>query len=307
MSLLWKKTWRTIWEEREKKSNMPEGKHNLSRLHRMLIIARLWASGMLEIHKSEEDAEEDPGDEEHSGDFGPHSRVFVAKGPICAIAKRFQELVPRDRSWPILEWLTIIGPANFGYWHHIDGVLKFVYRGDIDTGGPESYFNTTEGDIVNWCLGEALKCPKKQNLSLKAIMKRDASMEQALDAYGEDRIAVLSDIADDGANILEKIGTVHKGDGEFASHKVMSYMVDRLIWDALNGGFAYLKVIHRGNCTANMVARAHIDAAKKPKPRFAPWYVSNRHRYLLNEEVRADKKRPKNADGREKSKKQRVS
>jgi len=87
----------------------------------------------------------------------------------------------------------------------------------------------------------------------------------------------------------------------------MSYMVDRLIWDALDGGFAYLKVIHRGNCTANMVARAHIDAAKMPKPRFAPWHFFNRHRYILNEESKADKKRLKNVDGREMSKKQRVS
>ena len=60
-----------------------------------------------------------------------------------------------------------------------------------------------------------MKCPKMQNLSLKAIMKGDAAMEQALDEYGEDRVAVLSDIADDGAYILEKIGTVHGGNGEF--------------------------------------------------------------------------------------------
>lgn len=143
----------------------------------MLIIARLWASGMLEIHNSEEDEEEDPDDEKYSGDFGPHSSVFVAKTPICAISKRVQELAPQDRSWPILEWSTIIGPADFGYWHRIDGILKFVYRGGFVTGGPESYFNTTEGDIINWCLGKALKCPKMQNLSLKAIMKRSAAME----------------------------------------------------------------------------------------------------------------------------------
>ncbi|PVH85904.1 hypothetical protein DL98DRAFT_526937 [Cadophora sp. DSE1049] len=260
----------------------------------------LWASVMLEIHNSVEDEEEHPDDEEYSGDFGPHSRVFVAKAPIRAIAKRFQELAPHDRSWPILEWRTIIEPANFGYWHRIDVIMKFVYRGEFNTGGPESYFNTTEGDIVNWC-------PTMQNISLKAIMKRDAAMEQALDAYGDDQIAILGVIADDSAYTLEKIGTVHKGDGEFETHKLMSYMIDRLIWDALNGCFAYLKVVHRGNCTANMVARAHIDAAKKPKPRFAPWHVFNRHRYLVSEEFKADKKRLKVADGREKSKKQRVS
>lgn len=87
---------------------------------------------MLEIHNSEEDEEEDSDDEEYSGDFGPHSRVFVAKAPICAIARRFQEPVPQDRSWPILEWSTIIGPANFGYCHRIDGILNFVYRGDFE-------------------------------------------------------------------------------------------------------------------------------------------------------------------------------
>lgn len=261
---------------------------------------------MLEIHNNEDDEEEDSDGEDYCGDFGHRSRVFVAKAPICAIAKRVQELAPHDRSWPILEWTTIIGPAKFGYWHRINAIMKFVYRGELDTGGPESYFNTTESDIVNWCLGQALKCPKLQNISLKAIMKRDATMEQALKAYGDDKIAILGAIAEDGADMMARIGTIHKGDGEFEAHKLMSYMVDRLIWDALNGGYTYLNVVHRGNCTANMVARAHVDAAKKPNPRFAPWHVFNRHRYLMSEEFKAENKRVKDADGRQ-LKKQRIS
>ncbi|KAH6717002.1 hypothetical protein BKA61DRAFT_718681 [Leptodontidium sp. MPI-SDFR-AT-0119] len=242
----------------------------------------LWASGMLEIYNGKIDEDIDGDYEAYSGDFGPHCRVFVAKVPICAISKRFQEPVPTDRSWPVVNFHTVLGPSwsgldRFNYWRRIDAFLKFVYRGEFNTGGSDSYFNLTESDVINWCLGAAFKCPKLQNIALKSIMKRDATTE-AMKAYREGESAIWSKIADDSAYLMERIGVVQKGDGEFEPHKLMSYMIDR----------------------------AQVDAAKKPKPRFAPWHVFNRHRYLMSEDLKADKKRA--AQGSDKPKKmQRVS
>ncbi|KAH7313175.1 hypothetical protein BKA65DRAFT_484360 [Rhexocercosporidium sp. MPI-PUGE-AT-0058] len=303
-------------EEEEEEDPVPSLEEDMARnpgrTREEVKYARgLWASGILEIHNDEMDEDEDEYDEEYSGDFGVQCRVFVAKAAICAISKRFQELVPVDRSWPVLEFDVILGPSwsgpsSFNYWRRIDAIMKFVYRGEFNTGGAGSYFNLTESDVINWCLGTAFKCPKLQNTALKAIMKRDAALEEALKACGDDESTILSRIADDSAYLLEKIGVVHKVNGELEPHKLMSYMVDRLTWDALNGGFSYLRVVHRGHCTANMVARAQVDAAKKPKPRFAPWHVFNRHRYLMNEDLKADKKRlPEGSD--KSKKKQRVS
>lgn len=216
---------------------------------------------MLEIHNSATAEEEDEDDEAWSGDFGPQCRVFVAKVPICAIAKRFQELIPSERSWPVLEWQTIMSPSpnQFNYWYRIDAVLKFVYQGSFDTGGPESYFNTTDSDIITWCLGNSFKCPKLQNFALKAVMKRDAATEESMKECGEDENYILRSIAADSAYLMENIGVIHKAEGEFHPHKLISYMMDRLVWDALNGGYQYLTIIHGGNCIANMVARAQVS------------------------------------------------
>ncbi|KAG4436287.1 hypothetical protein IFR05_008227 [Cadophora sp. M221] len=251
----------------------------------------LWASGVLEIYNKKIDRDQDGDYEAYGGDFGPHCRVFVPRTTICAISKRFQQLVPGARSWPILNFHAILGPLwsgpnRFNYWPRMDAILVFVYRDEFNTGGSDSYFNLTESDVINWCLGAAFKCPKLQNTALKSIMKRDATTE-ATKTHRGGKSAMLSEIADDCAELLERIGVIQKANGEFEPHKLMSYMVDRLIWDAFNGGYTYLTAIHGGNCTACIVARAQVDAAKKPKPRFAPWHVFNRHKYLISEDLKA--------------------
>ncbi|CZT03795.1 uncharacterized protein RAG0_10438 [Rhynchosporium agropyri] len=206
----------------------------------------LWASGMIEIHNSAEKGD----------DYSD------------------------DGSWPILEWEILVRGYPFNAWTDFDAILRFVYRGELDRGHPGSAFDTTEGDIINWCLGRILQCPKLQNETMKAIMRRDAATDKGLFSQSDQTFIFLGCPVAECTWMMEKIGVVHKGDGEFEPHKLMSYMIDRLIWDATNGGYAYLNVVHRGGCVANMVARAQVDAATKPKLRFAPWHVFNRHKYL---------------------------
>ncbi|KAL2061888.1 hypothetical protein VTL71DRAFT_7266 [Oculimacula yallundae] len=247
----------------------------------------LWASGMIEIHNSAAAMEEGDLDENDMDDFVPHSRVFVAKAPICAVAGRFQELLPHKRSWPILELEDLVGNHPFNAWTDIDAILMFVYRGEFHA-GTNSYYDSTEGDIVNWRLGMDLQYPKLQNATMKAIMKRDSETQTTLDLMGG-KIPFVTNPVADCICMMEKLGVVHKADGKFQTHKLMSYMIDRLTWDAMNGGFTYLKVVHRGGCVANMVARAQVDAAKKPKPAFAPWHIFNRHKYLMSEDLETSK------------------
>ncbi|CZT00582.1 uncharacterized protein RCO7_03018 [Rhynchosporium graminicola] len=206
----------------------------------------LWASGMIEIHNSAEEGD----------DYSD------------------------DGSWPILEWEILVRGYPFNTWTDFDAILRFVYRGELDCGHPGSAFDTTEGDIINWCLGRTLQCPKLQNETMKAIMRRDAATDKGLFSQSDQTFIFLGCPVAEWTWMMEKIGVVHKGDGEFEPHKLMSYMIDRLIWDATNGGYAYLNVVRRGGCVANMVARAQVDAATKPKLRFAPWHVFNRHKYL---------------------------
>jgi hypothetical protein len=99
---------------------------------------------------------------------------------------------------------------------------------------------------------------------------------------------VYREIAGHELDEIEHTGAKHIGNGKFESNKLLSYKVDKLVWEAAHGGFSWLSVVHNGGCIANMVARAQVEAATS-KPRFPPWHIFNDHKYLMNENPKVAK------------------
>jgi hypothetical protein len=136
-----------------------------------------------------------------------------------------------------------------------------------------------------WTMGLALECPKYQNVAIQELFERDSEDEAELKCDGMKKSEMFSFIASKHLSYLDGIGAKHKANGTFHDNKLLSYIIDKLVWDAMKGGFTWLNVVHKGTCLANIVARACFDAAKKPRPpKFAPWHIFNHQKYLLNVE-----------------------
>ncbi|EKD19620.1 uncharacterized protein L3040_002037 [Drepanopeziza brunnea f. sp. 'multigermtubi'] len=275
----------------------------------------LWASGMLEINNEDDD--------------NIHSRVFVPKALTCSVFRRVQELVPAYRSWPVIDWSDIVEPElglepgyGFDLWGDIDRATKFLYSGKVrrDNHLRNNYMGeeTGAGYIRDWCMGAALGSPKYQNIAMSYMMERDTlgEIDLAQDYEVKHEIfAILADEDLDAISSLREVGFRCMENAAFEPHKLLSYMLDKLVWEAAHGGYSWLKYVYRGGCLANVVARAQVDALKNPAARFAPWHISNQHRYLLSEvpdrdTIKTEKKRPKrvNTEGSASSiKKQRVA
>lgn len=228
---------------------------------------------MLAIHNEDDDVD----------DHDDHTMVFVPKDLICTQSGRIRRLVPTARSWPVLEWDMIVDSSERQYlWTEIDKFLQFLYgrtkkRDSCECGCGDDYI------ITMWVLGSALECPKYQHLAMEQIFKRDSKEEAELKAGNVEMSVILGEIATEHLGALDRIGVKHKLNGTFYKNKLLSYIIDKLIWDAMQGGFTWLNVVHEGTCLASMVARACFDAAKKPRPpKFAPWHIFNQHKYLLN-------------------------
>jgi hypothetical protein len=224
---------------------------------------------MLAIHNDDEDHED-------------HSIVFVPKDLICSQSGLFKRLVPTDRSWPIMEWDVIVDNSGCSdLWSEIDNFLQFLYGGTKKRDSCEC--SCGDDYITMWVLGSALECPKYQHLAMEQIFKRDNKEEAQSKSDDVEMSVDFGDIASEDLGALDRIGAKHKLNGTFYKNKLLSYIIDKLVWDAMHGGFTWLNVVHRGTCLANMVARACFDAAKKPRPpKFAPWHIFNQHKYLLN-------------------------
>ncbi|KAI9054886.1 hypothetical protein LZ554_002030 [Drepanopeziza brunnea f. sp. 'monogermtubi'] len=275
----------------------------------------LWASGMLEINNEVED--------------DILTRVFVPKALACSVFHRVQELVPAYRSWPVIDWSDIVEPGlglepgyGFNLWSDIDRATKFLYSGKVRCDNYLRNYYTGEetraGYIRDWCMGAALGSPMYQNIAMNYMMERDTLHEIDLAQDIEVKHEIFAIIADDdleGFSSLREIGFRCMENAAFEPHKLLSYILDKLVWEAAQGGYSWLKYIHGGGCLANVVARAQVDALKNPAARFAPWHISNQHTYLLSEvpdrdTIKTEKKRPKrvNTEGSASSiKKQRVA
>jgi hypothetical protein len=63
--------------------------------------------------------------------------------------------------------------------------------------------------------------------------------------------------------------------GIFQGPKVFTYALDKLVWEALHGGTAYLTLVLNGGLLANIVAHAIVRGAlRRPTPQFPPWGLS---------------------------------
>jgi hypothetical protein len=224
---------------------------------------------MLAIHNDDEDHED-------------HSMVFVPKDLICSQSGRIRRLVATARSWPILEWDVIVGNSECSdLWSEIDKFLQFLYGGTKKHDPCEC--GCSIDSITMWVMGSALECPKYQHVAMELLFKQDSKGEAELKSDGLEASEIFGDIAFEHLDALDRIGAKHKLNGTFHKNNLLSYIIDKLVWDAMHGGFTWLDVVYRGTCLANMVARACFDAAKKPRPpKFAPWHIFNQHKYLLN-------------------------
>jgi hypothetical protein len=211
-----------------------------------------------------------------------HSMVFVPKDLICSQSGRIRRLVATARSWPILEWNVIVDNSESSdLWSEVDKFLQFLYGGTKKRDSCEC--GCSDDSITVWVMGLALECPKYQHVAMEQLFKRDSKEEAELKSDGLETSEIFGNIASEHLGALDGIGAKHKLNGTFYKNKLLSYIIDKLVWDAMHGGFTWLNVVHRGTCLANMVARACFDAAKKPRPpKFAPWHIFNQHKYLLN-------------------------
>lgn len=232
---------------------------------------RLWASGTILVRNQDE---EDP----------DKINVFIPRNLICSISGRVRDIVPTARSWPVIEWKTI---ANGGWrnriemdvWPWMPEFIKFLHTGARVFDDHEDAYYTGE-----WCLGAVLDCPEYQNAIMKEMLRSETLVETDMVGMGEDENELLRMFVDTYAHHLPRIGVTSIGNGKLdRSNKLAAYIIDLMVWEGIRGGFHWLTVVHKGGCVANILARAQVDAAKKSAPRFPPWHVFNRHKYLMDE------------------------
>ena len=113
---------------------------------------------------------------------------------------------------------------------------------------------------------------------MEYLFKSDSEEEATLKSEGLETSKAFGILASCHLSYLDRIVAQRE---TFSDNKLLSYIIDKLVWDALHGGSTWLGVVHRGTCIANMVAKACFDAAKKPRPRFPPWHIFSHGKYLL--------------------------
>ncbi|KUJ17061.1 uncharacterized protein LY89DRAFT_734052 [Mollisia scopiformis] len=234
----------------------------------VIAARRLWATNTIEIYNKNED--------------DPYTRrVFIARDVICSLSGRFRKLSPTSRSWPIIEWKMAVDQQwrkNFNPWAFIQDIMKYLHTfAPIET--EEELFEFMCGE---WTLGAAFEAPKYQNYAMKRAMSlHTAEFQVRARVYinsNEKNISIWDVVQ------LRRFEPTYAKEGDLNKYKLATYILDSLVWDTFAGGTLWLNMVKDGGFLAEIVATAHFEAAKKPAPRFPPWHIFNRHKYLLNED-----------------------
>lgn len=128
-------------------------------------------------------------------------------------------------------------------------------------------------------MGAALEAPKYQNFVMKEKMTFSAGAEDDF----RNEYDTLSMCIGEDAEALAGMGLISIGGGKFQKNMLARYIIDKVVWDERKGGGVWLEIVHRGGCIATFIAKAQAEASKKPAPRFPPWHIFNRYKYLLSE------------------------
>jgi hypothetical protein len=160
----------------------------------------------------------------------------------------------------------------------IDWLIQFLVTGSL--------FELDYISFHVWFLGQAIGFPKYQNAVMEQIMKADNSRWEA-DCIGEERNLSKQKLRDivmfdlwEFSCFIENTKLYSKS--ELENSKPFSYMVDKVVWEALRGGTVWLDQIEEGDGDfARVVAKTHVEALKDQQPRFPPWHPLNQIKYLL--------------------------
>jgi len=219
--------------------------------------SRLWGAGMIELRHD------------------TRSPRYVPRSILCRSSGRFKSLLPAERTWPIIKWTAVFlhfKPEGTWFWGAIDNLLEFLFTGTLP--------KTSANHATLYVLGAELELPSYQNAVLMSLAKIDQDSEDSFLSSDKKLSGKKNAIRGDFfmAEFFSKEGTV------VGSEKLISYIVDRYIWESEMGGKAWLDVVDRGGIWAQIVAQAKVEAAKrKLPPRYPPWNVNNLVNYLLDD------------------------
>ncbi|KAH6673813.1 hypothetical protein B0J14DRAFT_591672 [Halenospora varia] len=248
----------------------------------------LWKSGMLELGISQNNYDFlDEDDWREMGSLG----CLVPRTTLCSFSTRFQELFPTKRSWPKSSW-EVIAPSLIasGDCYLVRCCLELIYKGKL----PEVDVTEHEfGDVKrHWDFGVELGCPRYQNTIISILAKKDERGWNKMVSEENDQKTASAAVAWQGQynhdyleDLTHEVGAKHQWqqpweNSTLEDHKLLSYLKDKLVWDAFVEGGEWLTYISYGGLFATVLAKSKMEAAKSP-PEHPPWHKSNLPRYLV--------------------------